>query len=300
MDRLGRLELFARIVEGGSFARAAQELHVARSTATNAINELERETGVRLLARTTRHVTTTPEGVEFHRRARAILAEVEDTFGHFAGARPSGHLRVEASGQLTRTFLVPRLAEFLSRYPSLTISFTQSDRLVDIVREGVDCALRTGQPQDSSLRMRRLGEMPEITCASPAYLSRHGMPRDIDDLEGHLMVGFISSRTGEVMPLDFRRGGATITRRLPAPVSTDNSDTAAALARQGLGLIQAPRYRFADDLASGALVEVLADTPPEPLPLNAIHAGDQVLSRRLGVFLDWVKVVFAEAKSGPT
>ncbi|WP_172329140.1 LysR family transcriptional regulator [Mangrovicoccus sp. HB161399] len=295
MDRLDRLELFARIVEGGSFARAARELQVARSTATHAINQLEREAGVRLLARTTRHVTPTPEGTEFHRRARAILAEVEDTFGQFAGPGASGHLRIEAPGLLTRTFLVPRLPEFLGRFPGLTISFTQSDRYVDIVREGVDCALRAGHPEDSSLHMRRLGELPEITCASPAYLARHGTPRSVDDLDGHRMVGFVSSRSGAVIPLEFRTGGTTVTRRIPAPVSTDNTDTAAAMAREGLGLIQAPRYRFAEDLAAGTLVEVLAGTPPEPLPLNAIHAGQRMLPRRLEVFLDWAREIFSDA-----
>ncbi|NIY94921.1 LysR family transcriptional regulator [Salipiger sp. HF18] len=299
MDRLDRLELFTRIVEGGSFARAARDLHVARSTATNAINQLEQEAGVRLLARTTRQVATTPEGAEFYRRARAILAEVEDTFGTFASGSPTGHLRIDASGLLTRTFLVPHLPAFLERFPGLTISFSQSDRFVDIVRDGVDCALRAGHPQDSSLRMRKLGELPEITCASPAYLARHGTPHDCDDLESHRMIGFLSSRTGEVMPLEFRRDGATVYRRLPAPVSTDNSDTAAALARQGLGLIQAPRYRFASDLASGALVEVLEGTPPEPLPLNAIHAGDRSVSRRLEVFLDWVKEMFSDTDRKP-
>ncbi|NIZ08731.1 LysR substrate-binding domain-containing protein, partial [Pseudooceanicola sp. HF7] len=208
MDRLDRLELFTRIVEGGSFARAARDLNVARSTATNAINLLEQEAGVRLLARTTRQVATTPEGAEFYRRARAILAEVEDTFGTFAKGSPTGHLRIDASGLLTRTFLVPHLPAFLDRFPGLTISFSQSDRFVDIVRDGVDCALRAGHPQDSSLRMRKLGELPEITCASPAYLVRHGTPRDCDDLENHRMIGFLSSRTGEVLPLEFTRDGA--------------------------------------------------------------------------------------------
>ncbi|MBI1172446.1 LysR family transcriptional regulator [bacterium] len=294
MDRLDRLKLFTRIVEGGSFARAARDLDIARSSATNAVALLEQETGVRLLARTTRHVSTTPEGAEFYRRARAILSEVEDTFDTFSTGSPRGHLRIDASGLLTRTFLVPHLPAFLARYPGLTIAFSQSDRFVDIIRDGVDCALRSGQPEDSSLYMRRLGALPEITCASPDYLARHGTPRDQDDLDGHRMVGFLSSRTGDVMPLEFTRGGTVHYRRLPWVVSTDNSDTAAALARQGLGLIQAPRYRFGPDLASGALVEVLETSPPQPLPLNAIHAGDRTVPRRLAVFLDWVKDLFAD------
>ncbi|RVV97185.1 LysR family transcriptional regulator [Mesobaculum littorinae] len=299
MDRLDRLELFTRIVEGGSFARAARDLGVARSTATNAIALLERETGARLLARTTRHVAVTPEGEELYRRAREILAQVEDTFGAFGTARPAGHLRIDAPGLLTRTFLVPHLPAFLDTYPGLTIAFSQSDRFANIVQDGVDCALRAGQPEDSSLKMRRLGELPEITCASPDYLARHGTPHGIDDLEGHRMVGFLSSRTGDLLPLEFTHDGALHARRLDCVVSTDNSDTAAGLARQGLGLIQAPRYRFTDDLRSGSLVEVLPDYRPAPLPLNAIHAGDRTVSRRLGVFLDWVSGLFSRTAASP-
>lgn len=256
---------------------------------------LERETGARLLARTTRAVTPTAEGREFHRRARAILSEVEDAYGAFREAGPRGHLHVNAPGLLTRTFLVPRLPEFLARHPELTIRFGQTDRLVDLVREGVDCVLRAGEPEDSSLMMRRLGELPEITCASPAYLAAHGTPRDIDALDGHLMVGFVSSRTGAVMPLEFQRGGRVETRSIPSRVTTDNSDTAADLAELGFGLIQAPRYRFEAQLAAGSLVEVLADTPPTPIPVNAIHSGSRQMSRRLEAFLGWVTEIFADA-----
>lgn len=288
MDRIGRLELFCRIVEGGSFVRAAQELNVARSTATEAVKHLERQTGVRLLARTTRRVSPTVEGQEFYARARAIVAEVEDALGSFGDARPRGHLRIDAPGLLTRTFLVPRLPAFLDDYPDLSVSFGQTDRFIDLVQEGVDCVLRVGQPDDSSFRLRKIGELQEITCASPGYLARHGTPRNIDDLEGHEAVGFVSSRTGQVMPLEFKRDGRVETRLIPARAVTDNADTAAAMAMRGLGLIQAPRYRFADDLASGALVEVLAGWPPDPMPLHAIHTADRVISRRLAVFLDWV------------
>ena len=293
-DRIDQMALFARIVECGSFARAARELGIARSSATEAIKRLERDTGTRLLARTTRQVRPTAEGEEFHHRVRDILRAVEDAYDTFRGGDPRGHLRLDAPGLLTRTFLLPRLPDFLARHPELSVEFGQSDRLVDLVREGVDCALRVGTLDDSSLRLRPLGLLPEITCASPAYLETHGVPRDIDDLEGHRMVGFVSSRTGKVMPLEFRRDGRVETRPLPARVTSDSADTAADLAARGLGLIQAPRYRFEARLAAGSMVEVLADTPPEPMPLNAIYAGNRRLSRRLDAFLDWAAEAFAE------
>ncbi len=294
MDRIDRMQLFARIVEGGSFVKAAAELGMARSTATQAIKALEQELGVRLLARTTRHVSPTPEGEEYHARVRAIIAEVDAAHSAFSADSPSGHLRIDAPSLLTRTFIVPRLPAFLARHPRITLQFGQGERLVDLVREGVDCALRAGEPEDSSLMMRRLGELPEITCASPAYIQTHGMPHSIDALEGHRMVGFVSSRTGKVMPLEFLVNGRLQTRMLPVAVSADSADTTADLARMGFGLIQAPRYRFAAELAQGDLVEVLSDVPPAPMPLNVLHPQDRQISRRLAVFLEWLKDVFAD------
>ena len=288
------MRLFTRIVECGSFAQAAQELGMARSSATGAVKQLERETGTLLLVRTTRHVGPTAEGEAFYRRASAILDDVEDAFENFRGAPPRGQLRIEAVGQLTRSFLVPGLPDFLARYPEISVRFGQSDHFVDLVRDGVDCALRSGTPDDSSLTMRHLADLPEVTCASPAYLASHGVPEGIDALDGHRMVGFVSSRTGEVMPLEFRRGGKLETRAMPATVQTDNSDTAAELALRGFGLIQAPRYRFVPHLEAGTLVEVLPETPPDPIPLNAIYAGSRHMSRRLDVFLDWVQAVFKD------
>lgn len=295
MDRLHSLQLFTRIVEGGSFAGAADALGMARSTASEAMKRLEADLGTRLLARTTRHVAPTPEGEEFYHRARAILGEVEDAFDTFRDSAPRGPLRIDAPGILTRSFLVPHLPEFLSRYPDITLQFGQTDRLVDLVREGVDCALRAGEPQDSGLIRRHLCALPEITCASPDYLARHGTPRNIDDLEGHRVVGFLSSRTGQAMPLEFVRNGAVETRTLPATVTADNSDTVAALAMMGLGLVQAPGYRFREALAQGTLVEVLADTPPVPLSINALYPQNRQVPRRLRVFLDWVGEIFAKS-----
>ncbi|OON39084.1 LysR family transcriptional regulator [Izhakiella australiensis] len=295
MDKVQQLQLYVRIVDGGSFFQAARDLGIARSTATNAIKQLELETGVQLLARTTRAVKATPEGEEFYRRARAVLGDIEDTWTVFRKAAPGGHLRINASGLMTRTFLVPRLPAFLQRYPDIVITFGQTDRFVNLVREGVDCVIRVGVPEDSSLRLRRLGTLQEITCASPTYLAKHGTPYSIDDLDGHKMVGFVSSQTGDVMPLEFVRDGRSEIRLLPAQVMTDNSDTAGALAAEGLGLIQAPRYRFEEQLQRGELVEVLAGYPPTPMQVNAIYAGERQASRRLDVFLNWVSEIFAEA-----
>jgi DNA-binding transcriptional LysR family regulator len=143
---------------------------------------------------------------------------------------------------------------------------------------------------------RRLGTIAEITVASPGYLATHSMPATPDALDGHQMVAFVSSRTGDVLPLEFSVAGALRHVVLPSRVRVNNSDTMADLARLGFGLAQAPRYRFAEDLTSGALVEVLADYPPSPTPLSALYPQNRQLALRLRVFLDWISGIFAAAK----
>ncbi len=179
-------------------------------------------------------------------------------------------LRIDAHGALTRAFLLPRLPEFLKSYPQINLHIGQGDRLIDLVREGVDCVIRAGDPHDSSLIMRRLPDIPEITCASPHYIERHGMPASMEELAGHQMIGFVSSRTRRVMPLEFQTTDGLREITLPCRVSANEAETAHHLARMGFGLIQAPRYRFREDLARGALVEILPDMPPPRFRLRPI------------------------------
>lgn len=295
MDRLDRMQLFVRVVERRSFAAAAADLGLARSTATESIKQLERDLGVRLLERTTRHVATTLDGQAFYDRCTAILSEVEEAENVFRDAQPRGLLRVDAHPLLTQTFLLPRLEEFLERYPLLELQLGQGDRLVDLVREGVDCVIRAGEAEDSGLIMRRLGVITEVTCASPAYLERRGMPASPSALDGHEMVGFVSSRTGHVIPLEFMVEGKPMEVTLPARLTVNNSDTLSDLARRGFGLIQAPRYRLQRDLDERRLVEVLSAHPPSPTPLSALYPQNRHTAPRLRVFLEWISGIFAEA-----
>lgn len=290
------MRLFVRLVERRSFTNAAADLGIPRSTASEVLRGLEARLGARLLERTTRHVTPTLDGEDYYRRCLAILAEVEEAESAMRDARPRGLLRVDAHPLLTRTFILPHLPDFLARHPQLELQIGQGDRLVDLVREGVDCVIRSGEPDDSGMIRRRLGMISEITVASPAYLARHGVPTTPDSLAGHQMVAFVSSRTGDVLPLEFSVAGALRHVVLPSRVRVNNSDTMADLARLGFGLAQAPRYRFAADLASGALVEVLADYPPSPTPLSALYPQNRQPALRLRVFLNWISGLFAEAK----
>lgn len=287
MDRFTTLDLFVRIVDRGSFSAAAADLSISRPVATTAIKDLEQRLGTRLLQRSTRHVQATVEGQAYYRRCVAILADLEDADRGASGA-VAGLLRVDVVGNLARTILLPALPEFLARHPALTVHLGEGERFVDLVREGVDCVVRAGELADSDMVVRRLGTMEEITVASPAYLAEHGTPGSPDSLDGHVMVGFVSSRTGQPLPLEFTRDGKVVEVALPARVLVGGADTSAEAARLGLGLVQAPRYRFADDLASGRLLEVLADFPPTPTPVSVLYPSSRQLSPRVRVFIDWL------------
>lgn len=212
-----------------------------------------------------------------------------------------GALRLDVHGTLARHFIVPHLPAFLDRHPGLDLHIGEGDRLVDLVREGVDCVVRAGEPGDSGMVVRRLGLLPEATCASPAYLQQFGMPATPGDLDGHQAVGFVSSGVGEVMPLEFTMEAEIRRVPLPCRVTVTGAEMSVTLARLGLGLIQAPRYRLKADLASGALVEVLAGFPPPPLPMSVLYPHSRQLSPHVRAFVDWMVGVFAgPASKGKT
>lgn len=293
MDRLTTLELFTRVVDRRSFTAAAAEMNVSRPVATAAIKELEARLSVRLLHRSTRHVAPTAEGEAYYQRCLAILAEVEDADRTAAGT-VAGTLRADVAGNIARTMLLPALPDLLARHPALTVHLTEGERFVDLVREGIDCVVRAGELADSDMVVRRIGMMEEITVASPAYLATHGTPASPDALDGHVMVGFVSSRTGTTLPLEFTRDGVVVEVMLPTRLLVGSADASAAAARFGLGLVQAPRHRFVDDLAAGTLVEVLADFPPTPTPVSVLYPSNKQLSARVRVFVDWLVEVLGQ------
>ncbi|MEC7761562.1 MAG: LysR family transcriptional regulator [Pseudomonadota bacterium] len=290
MDKLDAMQVFARIVERRSFTSAAEDLAIPRSTATDAIKQLEARLGVKLLQRTTRTVAPTLDGEAYYQRCLSILADVEEAEEAFAGAKPKGQLRVDVHGTLARHFVIPHLADFLATYPDLDVYMSEGDRLVDLVPEGVDCVLRVGEPQDSDLIARRLAMLDEVTLAAPDYLARHGTPQSLGDLDGHRMVGFRSTATKAVLPLEF---GATEVR-LPTRLVVNAAESYFAAARLGLGVIQVPRYHAKADLERGSLIEILPGHAPEPSPVSLLYPRHRQLSPRVRVFIDWVERLFRD------
>jgi DNA-binding transcriptional LysR family regulator len=298
MDRFDAMRVFTRIVERRSFTLAAQDLALPRSTATEVVQQLEARLGVRLLQRTTRHVTPTLDGEAYHRRCLAIIADVEDAEAAFGDTKPRGLLRVDVHGTLARHFVLPGLPDFLARYPDLELHLGEGDRLVDLVREGIDCVLRVGDLQDSAMVARRIALLEEATCASPGYLARFGTPATPDDLDGHRMIGFVSSATGSFFPLEFTVDGMLRRITLPATVSVAGADTNVAAARLDLGIIQVPRYHIEADLRAGRLVELLPDFPPDLAPVSLLYPHNRQLSPRVRVFIDWLTREFAKHGGG--
>jgi len=294
MDRVDVMRLYTRIVDRRSFTLAAQDLEVPRSTATQVIKELETRLGVRLLQRTTRSVRSTLDGEAYYQRCVAILGEIEEAESAFRDAKPRGLLRVDVHGTLARHFVLPALPTFLAEYPDLQLQMSEGDRLVDLVREGIDCVLRVGDLRDGAMIGRRVAMLTEVTCASPAYLARHGMPATLAELEGHVAVAFMSSATGAALPLEFTVEGALRNRILPATVTVAAAESYVAAARLGLGLIQVPHYHVAADLADGTLIEILEQHRPSSTPVSLLYPHRRQLSLRVRVFIDWLAREFAK------
>lgn len=293
MDRFDAMRVFCRIVERRSFTAAAEDTGLPRSTVTDAVKQLEARLGVRLLQRTTRHVSPTLDGEAYYRRCLSILSDIEDAEGAFAGAKPKGMLRVDVHGTLARHFVLPNLPSFLEAYPDIELYMSEGDRLVDLVREGIDCVLRVGIPADSDMVARRVAMLEEVTLASPSYLARYGTPEHPDRLDGHRMVGFHSSATGALVPLEFLVGGQIRNVTLPATLSVNAAESFHAAARLGLGIIQVPRYHAQRYIDSGELVPILQDYPLTKTPVSLLYPRNRQLSPRVRVFIEWLTKVFA-------
>ncbi|QYD68071.1 LysR family transcriptional regulator [Paraburkholderia edwinii] len=296
MDRLDALQLFTRIVEVQSFSRAADMLDIPRATATYAIKELEARLGTRLLERTTRQVRPTLDGQAFYERCVQVLSELDDaeaSLRHVA-SNPRGVLRVDMHGTHATRIVLTRIDEFRSRYPNVELVVSSGDRLVDLVREGVDCVIRAGNPRDSSLVARRLASMPQVICASPDYLARHGTPRHPEELAAHQAVRFFASGGGSDYPFELTVDGAIREYAIGGWMSVNDAENNVVCALRGCGLIQVPRFHVEDELREGRLVEVLARWTSRELVVSAMYPYRRQLSPRVRVFVDWLCELYAQ------
>jgi DNA-binding transcriptional LysR family regulator len=295
MDRFQEMQVFIRIAERGSFTRAADDLQIPRATVTNLMKRMEERLGARLLERTTRTVRLTHDGEAFYRRCVRLVADMEEAEGSFHDVAPKGLLRVNVQGTLAKHFVMPALPDFVAQYPGIELHIGEDDRLVDLVREGIDCVLRAGTLQDSSMVGRRVASMPQVTVASPAYLAQFDEPATLQALESHRAVNYISSGSGRALPMEFTVDGEVIEMQLPSIVSVTGADLYTGSAVAGLGMVQVPRYRVAGELSAGTLKVVLGDFPPPPMPVSVLYPQNRQLSSRVRVFAQWLRDIFEAA-----
>ncbi|WP_176053058.1 LysR family transcriptional regulator [Paraburkholderia caribensis] len=297
MDKLLAMKVFTKVVEMNSFARAADALDIPRASATTIIKNLEANLHTRLMQRTTRRLNLTPEGAGYYERCVRVLAdidEIEDSLANVVKG-PRGKLRVDMPGSLGRLIVMPRLEEFRERYPHVELMLGFGDRHVDLIQEGVDCALRVGNLDDSTLVARRLGALSTITAASPAYLARYGEPRSLEELEQHVAVHYFSSRTGRTLGLNFDVNGESRDMKMNGGLAVNDADAYVMCGVNGAGIIQAPSFMLASHIEAGELKEILAPWKVRSMPLSAVYPHNRHLAPKVRVFVEWVAEICAQS-----
>lgn len=296
MDRLSAMQIFARVVELGSFTQAASALGLSRARASEAVQSLEHALGARLLHRTTRHLSLTDDGRAYYERTRRILGDVAEAEAQASGSRrsPRGRLRVDMPVALGRLFLVPALPTLFRRHPGLEIELRLENRSIDSTREGVDCAISYGEPLDHELVARRIAGTHLVTCAAPAYLARRGVPRTPEALESHQCVAFLGVTTARPSPWEFVRAGARVTHAPRGRLAVNSMEACVDAAAAGLGVTQVLFSVARDAIRSGRLTPLLMGAAAPGPPLFVVYPPNQQASARLRVFIAFAEQLFSE------
>lgn len=286
MDQIHLMKVFVAVGELESFAAAARRLDISPAAVTRAVSALEDQLGVKLLLRTTRSVRLTEAGGRYLEDTRHILASINEANEAAAGinAAPKGDLAVTAPILFGKKFVMPCIVRYLQQYPEVDVSAFFLDRVVNLVEEGMDVAVRIGQLPDSGLKALRVGKMRRLLCASPEYLERHGTPRHPSELQKHEVIaaGTLSPRT------DWRFGAIddpTLIRMKPRLTVTSN-DAAIAAASAGLGIARLLSYQVADEVAAGRLQVILAEYEEAPWPIHILHRESKYGSTKVRTFID--------------
>ncbi len=289
MDQLAAMATFVRVVDAGSLSAAARSLPSSLTSVSRHISALEQHFGTPLLLRTTRHLALTDNGRILYERAKSILHELKEVETALARGRhaPSGQIRISAPTLIGRLLIAPLLAEFVRRYPQLTVDLLLVDRAVDMVEEDIHLSLRIGHLPDSSLVARKLADLRMVVCASPAYLERRGIPQEPADLSRHDCLVF--SDTPGIAGWRFKNGAKTERRiRISGRLWVNSLDTLVSAAKDGAGLVRVPSWQVETDIADGALQRVLVDYEPKPTPLHLLFQPSRLTSPKSRVFVDYL------------
>jgi DNA-binding transcriptional LysR family regulator len=302
MDDLKALSTLARVVESGSFRRAAVELGVAPQATSKTVRQLEAQLGVRLLHRTTRRLSLTDEGAQLLAQVRPALSSIRSAMADLQSARGDvgGTLRVTAPRSVGLHLVLPLVGSFMAQHPNLRVQFELEDRITDVTSEKIDIGFRVGASMDRNVVARRLMDIQHWICASPAYLERHGRPRSWEELAQHRCTGFRHVNTGKLMPWEYQEGGATTYRDMAARFETNDVDAEASAVLAGVGIGQIPSYIAAPLIREGRLVHLLVRHTTERIGLYIYYAQRTHLPPRARLFIDFaVAQLLARRSSGP-
>lgn len=295
MDQLFCMKVFARVTELGSFARASEDLQVARPTATLAIAGLEKRLGVRLLNRTTRRLSLTEDGRAYYDGCARLLGELTELEDRLSSSRrsPRGRLRVSVPNSFVHLVFFPQLPRFLERFPELDVEVVMTDRAVNLVEEGIDCAVRAVDiPGDSTLVARHVANIRWLTCASPGYIKAHGAPQAIEELERHYCVRFTSPSTGRTVAWRFERQGKAVSFTPRGNLGVTSLEGASAAAQHGIGIAQVPDALAMPMLHSGVLQPLLMEWAASAPSLKVVYPSNRYLTNKVRVFAEFVAEIF--------
>lgn len=293
LDKLEVMRGFCRIVETGSFKNAADVLNVASTTLSGQIQNLENQLGVRLFHRTTRKVSPTADGLAYYQRILPLLDEIDDIHQELQqGEDLAGTLRVEVPSPMADSLIVPNLPSFVAKYPNLHIEIGSSERVVDLIREGVDCALRGGVIADEALVSKLIGKMPFCLCATPDFLTKYREIKTPADLTALPYLAFKFAATGKLAQMRLKTGELVLTHK-PLMIF-NNAQTYYLALRAGLGLGFIPRVIAQPFFETGELVEMLPDYPLQAMPLSFVYPYSRYTPKRIQVFKEWVEGLIAE------
>ena len=286
LDRLHLISVFVAVVDTNGFAGAARKLGISPPAVTRAINELETHLGVRLLTRTTRVVRVTESGARYAEDCRRILAELAEADESVGGmhSAPRGRLTLTAPVLFGAKFVTPIVTEYLQRYPDVSASCWFLDRVVNMMDEGVDVAVRIGELPDSSMQAIHVGRVRRVICAAPSYLEQHGIPQKPDDLQQHTIVS--ANAVAPAPEWRLMQDGMPRTVKLRPRLTTTTNDSAVAAAVSGFGLTRLLSYQVAEQLRDGQLKTVLSEFEPAVLPVHVVHREGRHASQKARAFLD--------------
>ncbi|WP_233886368.1 LysR family transcriptional regulator [Paraburkholderia flagellata] len=290
MGRLEAIRIFTRVAETRNFSKTAEVMDMPRGTVSRIIQTLEGQVGVRLLTRSTRQVNLTDAGKMYYERCKKILEELSMVESELSNIKsvPSGTIRVGTTGTIAEALVMPNLDEFLREFPDIDVRVGIADRNICLVQEGLDCVIRAGALEESSLVARRVGNARLVTCASPTYLEKYGVPESIEDLESHVAVNYISAKSGKLFPFEFERDGEIAKVELRGRVAVDEGIAYVNAAVRGLGIIQPSRYIVADLLQSGQLREIFPTFRIPTIPISIVYPHRSHISSATRAFTNWI------------